>query len=182
MSLICVNLSSSYLFLVTLKCGVCFPASPFYGFYCLHLDCAFQFCSNWACSLQTAHILEPRPCSKQLTDSLAPSPQHACEQSMIISCEIWYVDFGQAKCSTFVFLDNLFLLLLEKVNNFSRIVSSTWTLNMHTFFAVIVDFMASGSTLVSLEFSIDIIFLATLWPCGWVTLKQKWIPGIFPGG
>jgi len=36
--------------------------------------------------------------------------------------------------------------------------------------------------LVSLEFFIDIIFLVALWSWGWLSLWQKWVPGIFPGG
>jgi len=32
------------------------------------------------------------------------------------------------------------------------------------------------------EFFIDLILLATLWPWGWLSLEQKWVPGIFPGG
>jgi len=36
--------------------------------------------------------------------------------------------------------------------------------------------------MVSLEFFIDIILPAALWPCGWHSLQQKWVPGIFPGG
>jgi len=36
--------------------------------------------------------------------------------------------------------------------------------------------------MVSLEFFIDIVFLAALWPWGWLSLQQKWVPGIFPGG
>ena len=34
--------------------------------------------------------------------------------------------------------------------------------------------------MMSLKFFIDIILPAALWPCGW--LKQKWVPGIYPGG
>jgi len=36
--------------------------------------------------------------------------------------------------------------------------------------------------MVSLEFLIDTILLAALWPWGWLSFYQKWIPGIFPGG
>ena len=35
--------------------------------------------------------------------------------------------------------------------------------------------------MVSLEFFIDIILLAALWPWGWLSLWKKWVPGIFPG-
>jgi len=35
--------------------------------------------------------------------------------------------------------------------------------------------------LVSLEFFIDIILLVALWPWGWLSLEQKWVPGIFSG-
>jgi len=35
---------------------------------------------------------------------------------------------------------------------------------------------------VSMEFFIDLILLATLWPWGWLILYQKWVPGIFLGG
>ena len=36
--------------------------------------------------------------------------------------------------------------------------------------------------MVSLEFFIDIILPAALWSCGWLSLQQKWMSGIFPGG
>ena len=36
--------------------------------------------------------------------------------------------------------------------------------------------------MVSFELFIDILLLAALWPWGWLSLQQKWVPGIFPGG
>jgi hypothetical protein len=36
--------------------------------------------------------------------------------------------------------------------------------------------------MASLEFFINIILPAAQWPWGWLCLKQKWVPGIFPGG
>jgi len=35
--------------------------------------------------------------------------------------------------------------------------------------------------MVSLEFFINIILPASLCPWGWLSLQQKWVPGIFPG-
>jgi len=36
--------------------------------------------------------------------------------------------------------------------------------------------------MLSLEFFIVIILPAALWPCSWLILEQKWVPGIFLGG
>jgi len=35
--------------------------------------------------------------------------------------------------------------------------------------------------MVSLEFFIDIILPIALRPWGWLSLEQKWVPGVFPG-
>ena len=35
--------------------------------------------------------------------------------------------------------------------------------------------------MVSLDFFIDIILPVGLWPWGWLILKQKWVPEMFPG-
>jgi len=35
--------------------------------------------------------------------------------------------------------------------------------------------------MVSLEFFSYKILLTALWPWGWLSFYQKWVPGIFPG-
>ena len=37
-------------------------------------------------------------------------------------------------------------------------------------------------SMVSLKFFSDIILPVALWPCSWLSLYQKWVPGIFPEG
>jgi hypothetical protein len=36
--------------------------------------------------------------------------------------------------------------------------------------------------MVSLEFFNYIVLPVALWPWRWLSLKQKWVPGVFPGG
>jgi hypothetical protein len=36
--------------------------------------------------------------------------------------------------------------------------------------------------MVSLEFFVGIILPVALWPWGWLSLYQKWVPGIIPRG
>jgi len=35
---------------------------------------------------------------------------------------------------------------------------------------------------MSLEFFIDVILPAAVCPWGWLSLQQKWVPRVFPGG